>query len=62
MAENEIDEEYEGSIEQMMVENGLLLHAAVNLLVRKGLLTREELDGELDRLYEEIDGGDEEGE
>lgn len=63
MSDKEMDEEeYEGSIEQMMVENGLLLHAAVNLLVRKGLLTREELDGELDRLYDEIDGGEDEGE
>lgn len=59
MSDDEMNEEYEGSIEQMMVENGLLLHAVANLLVRKGVLSREELDAELDRLYEEIDSEDE---
>lgn len=56
------EDEYEGSMEQMLVENSLLLHAAVNMLIRKGILDREELDAEIDRLYEEIEEGEEEGE
>lgn len=56
-------EDYEGTIEQMIVENGLLLHAVVNILIRKGLIAKDELDSELDRLYAEIDdSADEDGE
>lgn len=66
MSENDEmeSEDYEGTIEQMIVENGLLLHAAVNILVRRGVIPREELDEELDRLYAQIDEGaeDDEGE
>lgn len=48
-------EDYEEQIEQMMIENGMLLHAIVNVLVRKGIITQEEIDGEIDKLYEEMD-------
>ena len=49
------DEEYEEQIERMIVENGMMLRGLANLLVRKGLVTQEELDDEMDRLYEEME-------
>lgn len=48
-------EDYEEQIEQMMIENGMLLHAIVNVLIRKGVISQEEIDGEIDKLYEEMD-------
>ena len=49
------DEEYEEQIERMIVENGMMLRALANLLVQKGVLSQEELDDEMDRLYEEME-------
>lgn len=49
------DEEYEEQIERMIVENGMMLRGLANLLVRKGIVTQEELDDEMDRLYEEME-------
>lgn len=49
------DEEYEEQIERMIVENGMMLRGLANLLVRKGVVTQDELDEELDRLYEEME-------
>jgi hypothetical protein len=49
------DEEYEEQIERMIVENGMMLRALANLLVKKGVLSQEELDDEMDRLYEEME-------
>ena len=61
--DNGIDsEEYEEQLEQMMIENGMLLHGIVNLLVRKGVITQEEIDAEIDKLYEEMDQYDDEDE
>lgn len=49
------DEEYEEQFEHMVVETGMLLHTLTNLLVRKGILSQEEIDSEMDRLYDEMD-------
>jgi hypothetical protein len=49
------DEEYEEQIERMIVENGMMLRALANVLVQKGVLKQEELDEEMDRLYEEME-------
>ncbi len=51
------DEEYEEDehIEQMIIENGILLHSLATLLVKKGILKQEEIDAEMDRLYEEME-------
>ncbi|PYQ60607.1 MAG: hypothetical protein DMF58_07590 [Acidobacteria bacterium] len=46
--------------EQMIVENSILLHSIAAVLVRKGILTQEELDDEMDKLYEEMEKFDEE--
>jgi hypothetical protein len=51
-AEFEDDDE---QIEQMIIENGILLHSLATLLVRKGVLTQDEIDGEMDRLYDEME-------
>jgi hypothetical protein len=50
----EYDEDDE-QIEQMIIENGILLHSLAALLVRKGMLTQEEIDSEMDRLYDQME-------
>ena len=65
MDENEHDdqgEEYEDEqLEQMIIENGILLHSLATLLVRKGILKQEEIDAEVDRLYDEMENFDQQG-
>ncbi len=51
-ADYEDDDE---QIEQMIIENGILLHSLAALLVRKGVLTQEEIDSEMDRLYDQME-------
>ena len=46
--------------EQMIVENSILLHSIAALLVRKGVLKQEELDDEMDKLYDEMEKFDDE--
>ncbi|MGK2856836.1 MAG: hypothetical protein ACSLFQ_06490 [Thermoanaerobaculia bacterium] len=56
------DEEFESQLEQMIVENGMLIQAVMNILLRKGVITEDEVDGELETLYKELgDEGDEAG-
>ena len=50
----DFDEDDE-QIEQMIIENGILLHSLAALLVRKGILTQEEIDSEMDRLYDQME-------
>ena len=52
-------EDYDEQIEQMIIENGILLHSLAALLVRKGVLAQEEIDAEMDRLYDEMEKFDE---
>lgn len=57
---NDIDsEDYEDQIEQMIIENGIMLHGVVNLLLQKGILKQEEIDAEMDKLYEAMEEFDE---
>ena len=53
-------EEDEDQFEQMIIENSILLHSLAALLVRKGVLKQEEIDSEMDKLYEEMEKFDEE--
>jgi hypothetical protein len=56
--ENSNDAEFEDDdeqIEQMIIENGILLHSLATLLVRKGILAQDEIDAEMDRLYDEME-------
>ena len=46
--------------EQMIIENSILLHSIAALLVRKGILKQEEVDAEMDKLYDEMEKFDEE--
>lgn len=48
-------DEDDEQIEQMIIENGILLHSLAALLVRKGMLTQEEIDSEMDRLYDQME-------
>jgi len=49
-------EEYEDEqIEQMIIESGLLIRSLANLLVKKGVLRQEEIDEEMDRLYDAME-------
>ena len=41
--------------EQMIIENSILLHSLAALLVRKGILKQEEVDAEMDKLYDEME-------
>ena len=52
---DEYDDEH---IEQMIIDNGILLHSLATLLVRKGILKQEEIDSEMDRLYDEMENFD----
>lgn len=52
------EEDYDEQIEQMIIENGILLHSLSALLVRKGILKQEEIDTEMDRLYDEMENFD----
>jgi hypothetical protein len=53
------DEEFESQLEQMIVENGMLIQAVMNILLRKGVITEDEVDRELENLYKELgDEGD----
>jgi hypothetical protein len=52
---DEYDDEH---IEQMIIDNGILLHSLASLLVRKGVLKQEEIDSEMDRLYDEMENFD----
>lgn len=48
-------DEDDEQIEQMIIENGILLHSLAALLVRKGVLTQEEIDAEMDQLYDQME-------
>lgn len=52
--EGEFEDDDE-QIEQMIIENGILLHSLATLLVRKGILSQEEIDAEMDRLYDQME-------
>ena len=53
------EDDYEDEqIEQMIIDNGILLHSLAALLVRKGILKQEEIDAEMDRLYDEMESFD----
>ena len=53
--DGEYEEDDDEQIEQMIIENGILLHSLAALLVRKGILKQEEIDAEMDRLYDEME-------
>jgi len=60
--ESDEEDEYEDEqIEQMIIDNGILLHSLATLLVRKGILKQEEIDAEMDRLYDEMESFDQQG-
>ena len=42
--ENGNGEDFDEQFEQMLIENGVLVHALAELLVRKGILNQEEID------------------
>ena len=57
--ERDDGEDYDDEhLEQMIIDNGILLQSLAALLVRKGILKQEEIDAELDRLYQEIEAFD----
>jgi hypothetical protein len=58
---DEEDEYEDEQIEQMIIDNGILLHSLATLLVRKGIIKQEEIDAEMDRLYDEMESFDQQG-
>ncbi len=57
---NNGDEDEDEQFEQMIIENNILLHSLAGLLVRKGVLKQEEIEEEMDKLYDEIENFEEE--
>ncbi|MBK5258845.1 MAG: hypothetical protein JJE51_04575 [Thermoanaerobaculia bacterium] len=58
---SDADDDYEDEhIEQMIIDNGILLHSLATLLVRKGVLKQDEIDAEMDKLYDEMENFDKE--
>ena len=53
---DEYDDEH---IEQMIIDNQIRLHSLAAILIRKGLLKQEEIDTEMDRMYQELENFDE---
>ena len=49
------DDDYQEQIEQMVMENGMLVHSLAALLVQKGVLKQEEIDAEMQKLYDQIE-------
>ena len=54
------EEEDEDQLEQMIVDTSVLLNSLAALLVRKGVLKQEEIESEMDKLYEEMEKFDDE--
>lgn len=54
------DDDEDEQFEQMIIENNILLHSLAGLLVRKGVLKQEEIEEEMDKLYDEIENFEEE--
>jgi hypothetical protein len=54
------DDDYQEQIEQMIMENGMLVHSIAALLVRKGVLSQEDIDAEMKKLYEQVEGFEDE--
>ena len=57
---NDNGAEDDDQFEQMIIESSILLHSLAALLVRKGILKQEEIDAEMDKLYDEMEKFDEE--
>jgi hypothetical protein len=57
---NGADDDEDEQFEQMIIENNILLHSLAGLLVRKGVLKQEEIEEEMDKLYDEIENFEEE--
>ena len=53
------EDDFDEQIEQMLIDNGVLLHSLAALLVRKGIISQEELDTEMDKMYDEMESADE---
>lgn len=51
------EDDFEDQIEDLILENGMLTQALINLLVRKGILAETEIAEEVDRLYGSAEEG-----
>lgn len=52
------DDDFEDQIEDLILENGILTQALINLLIEKGVLTQQELADEVQVLYGDAEEGD----
>lgn len=50
-----LDDELDEQLEQMILDNGILLHALINVLQKKGVFLKNELEEEVERLYAEME-------
>jgi hypothetical protein len=52
------DDDLEEQIEEVIAQNGVLLHALIEVLIKKGIVQREEIETQIDEFTE---GDDENG-
>lgn len=51
----EDDDDFEDQLENVVFDNSVLLHALTEILIRKGVIQKDELDEELNRLFKETE-------
>jgi hypothetical protein len=53
------DDDLEEQIEEVIAQNGVLLHALIEVLIKKGIVQREEIETQIDEFTEgDDDNGD----
>jgi hypothetical protein len=50
------DDDLEEQIEEVIAQNGVLLHALMEVLIKKGIVQREEIEAQIDEFTEGADG------
>jgi hypothetical protein len=53
------DDDLEEQIEEVIAQNGVLLHALIEVLIKKGIVGREEIEAQIDEFTEGDDDKDE---
>lgn len=52
------DDDLEEQIEEVIAQNGVLLHALIEVLIKKGVVQREEIETQIDEFTEGDDEND----
>jgi hypothetical protein len=60
--DDDVEEYDDDQLENIIIDHGILLNSIAALLVRKGILKQEEIEAEMERLEDEMNGLDGGGE